>query len=206
MSLKRYLLGALITAALSACPGEKKTDPPKDKPTPETPKPDPKADTMKADTKPTTAAAGATSASGKIESKSGSTVTGEITFTQNGDKLDVVMKVSGATPGEHAVHVHEKGDCSDPEAKNAGGHFNPKGMDHGSPTAEKHHPGDFGNLTVAADGTGTLTLSVGELTIADGPMSVVGKAVVFHEKADDFKTQPTGNAGGRQGCAVIAAK
>ena len=180
--MNKFLLSVLVLLALAACPKKEKTIEPVAKPTP-TP-----------------------NAVGALESRSGSTLVGEVSFTQNGEKLDVLIKVSGATPGEHAVHVHETGDCSAPDAKSAGGHFNPDKMEHGAPTADKRHPGDFGNLTVGADGTGTLALSAGILTIADGPMSVVGKALIVHEKADDFTTQPTGNAGGRQGCAVISAK
>jgi Cu-Zn family superoxide dismutase len=181
--MKQSLLSVCILLALGGCPKESKT-------------------TNPTDNKP----AAGPKAGGTIESRSGSTLTGDVTFTQNGDKVDVVVKVSGATPGDHAVHVHETGDCSAPDAKSAGGHFNPNGMQHGAPTAEMHHPGDFGNLTVGADGTGTLTISAPMLTVTEGPMSVIGKAVIVHEKVDDFTTQPTGNAGGRQGCAVISAK
>jgi superoxide dismutase, Cu-Zn family len=180
--MKKSLLSVVVLLALVACPKKDKTTGPVAKPTP------------------------IPGAVGAIESRSGSTLIGEVSFTQNGDKVDVMIKVSGATPGEHAVHIHEKGDCSAPDAKSAGGHFNPNGVDHGNPTGDKHHPGDFGNLTIGADGSGTLNISAELLTIADGPLSVVGKALIVHEKPDDFTTQPTGNAGGRQGCAVIVAK
>jgi Cu-Zn family superoxide dismutase len=103
----------------------------------------------------------------------------------------------------HGLHVHEKGDCSDPEAKNAGGHFNPKGMPHAGPTAMQRHAGDLGNIEVKDVGTGDLEITSDMLTVRPGPNSVVGRSVVFHEKADDLTTQPTGNAGGRLGCGVI---
>ena len=139
-----------------------------------------------------------------IEPRSGSTVTGTATFTElPGGAVKAVVKIEKAPPGTHGLHIHEKGDCSDPEAKSAGGHFNPSTMPHAGPMDKEHHAGDLGNIEIAADGTGTLTIETSMLTVKPGPNSVVGKAVVFHEKADDLKTQPTGNAGGRLGCGVV---
>ena len=152
------------------------------------------------------AAPAAKKAGGKIESRSGSKVTGDVLFVQGADgKVAVTVHVAGAAPGDHGVHLHEKGDCSAPDAASAGGHFNPAGQAHGAPTSAHHHAGDFGNIHVGADGTGTLTLTSSDLSVAPGPNSVVGHGLIVHEKADDMMTQPTGNAGGRQGCAVISA-
>jgi superoxide dismutase, Cu-Zn family len=139
-----------------------------------------------------------------IESKSGSAVTGTATFTElptGGVRAQV--HIEHAAPGTHGLHIHEKGDCSDPEAKNAGGHFNPGGMQHAGPKEMKRHAGDLGNIEIKADGTGDLDITTDLLTVKPGPNSVVGRGVVFHEKADDLTTQPTGNAGGRLGCGVI---
>ena len=141
-----------------------------------------------------------------IESRSGSTVTGTATFTQAGGAVHIVVDVNNAPEGVHAVHLHEKGDCSAPDATSAGGHFNPTHMAHGAPEAAQHHAGDFGNMTVGADGHGHLELDSTMLTVAPGEMSVVGHAIVVHGKADDMTTQPTGNAGGRIGCGVVALK
>ena len=139
-----------------------------------------------------------------IEAKSGSTVTGTATFTElSTGGVRAHVHIEKATPGTHGLHVHEKGDCSDPEAKSAGGHFNPGSMEHAGPMDPKRHAGDLGNIEIKADGTGDLDLTSDMLTVKPGPNSVVGKAVVFHEKADDLKTQPTGNAGGRFGCGVV---
>lgn len=139
-----------------------------------------------------------------IESRSGSTVSGMATFTElPGGGVKVVVHIEKAPPGTHGLHIHEKGDCSDPEAKSAGGHFNPTTMNHAGPMDKEHHAGDLGNIEIKADGTGTLEITSTMLTVKPGPNSVVGRSVVFHEKADDFKTQPTGNAGGRLGCGVI---
>ncbi len=140
-----------------------------------------------------------------IESRSGSNVTGWATFTDRSTGgVAVVVHIENAPPGMHGLHVHEKGDCSAPDASSAGGHFNPGGMQHAGPTDTHRHAGDLGNITIESNGTGHLELVTDLLTVRPGPNSVVGKAVVFHEKADDLKTQPTGNAGGRLGCGVVA--
>ena len=144
------------------------------------------------------------SASARLESRSGSTVTGTATSTElPGGGVKAVVHVEKAPPGTHGLHIHEKGDCSDPEAKSAGGHFNPTSMPHAGPMDAQHHAGDLGNIEIKADGTGDLEITCPMLTVKAGPNSVVGKAVIFHEKADDLKTQPTGNAGGRLACGVI---
>jgi Cu-Zn family superoxide dismutase len=143
-------------------------------------------------------------ATATIESKSGSKVTGKAEFTEmasGGTKVEIWIE--NATPGSHGLHLHEKGDCSAPDATSAGGHFNAAGNPHAAPTDSKHHNGDLGNIEIGADGKGHLSITSDLLTVAPGPNSVKGKAVVFHEKADDMKTQPTGNAGGRFGCGVI---
>lgn len=141
-----------------------------------------------------------------IEARSGSALKGTATFTQNGDVVHVVVEVSNAPEGVHAVHLHEKGDCSAPDAASAGGHFNPTGMAHGSPDAPAHHAGDFGNMTVGEEGHGRLELDSTMLTVLPGDRSVVGRAIVVHAKADDMTTQPSGNAGGRIGCGVVVGK
>ncbi|MEO8431566.1 MAG: superoxide dismutase family protein [Acidobacteriota bacterium] len=150
------------------------------------------------------AAAGGMEARATIESKSGSTVQGTAVFSELGSGgVRVRVHIENAPPGTHGLHLHEKGDCSDPEAKSAGGHFNPGQMPHAGPMAEKRHAGDLGNIEIGADGKGDLDVRSDLLTVKPGPNSVVGRAVVFHEKADDLTTQPTGNAGGRLGCGVI---
>ncbi len=144
------------------------------------------------------------SARATLESKSGSTVTGMATFAEvAGGGVRVHVHVENAPPGTHGLHLHEKGDCSDPEAKSAGGHFNPGTMPHAGPMVEKRHAGDLGNIEIGADGKGDLDIKSDLLTVTAGTYSVVGRSVVFHEKADDFMTQPTGNAGGRLACGVI---
>ena len=139
-----------------------------------------------------------------IESRSDSKVTGKVIFTQNSSgQTKAEVWISNATPGMHGLHIHEKGDCSAPDAASAGGHFNAAGNPHAAPTDKAHHNGDFGNIEIGADGKGHMVITSDMLTVTDGPNCVVGKSVIFHEKADDLKTQPTGAAGARYGCGVV---
>jgi Cu-Zn family superoxide dismutase len=139
-----------------------------------------------------------------IESKSDSHVTGKATFREAHGKVTLKLKIEGAEPGTHAVHLHEKGDCTAPDGVSAGGHWNPTHEDHGKWVTPPFHRGDIGNVEVGADGRGTLTLTTDLWTIGGAPETdVVGKGIIIHAKADDFTTQPTGNAGGRVGCGVV---
>lgn len=149
------------------------------------------------------AAATGAQASATLESRSGSTVTGQATFTETQGGVLVEILVQHAPPGWHAVHVHEKGDCSAEDASSAGGHFNPETKSHGSPHAPEHHAGDLGNLWVDEHGEGRHVLLMPALTVADGPSSVRGRALIVHASVDDLVTQPTGNAGGRIACGEI---
>jgi Cu/Zn superoxide dismutase len=74
--------------------------------------------------------------------------------------------LTGVTAGDHGFHIHETGDCSSADYKSAGGHFNPTGAPHGAPSDAAHHAGDLGNITIAADGTGTLSISTSMLTVS----------------------------------------
>ncbi|MBA3396386.1 MAG: superoxide dismutase family protein [Deltaproteobacteria bacterium] len=138
--------------------------------------------------------------------KSKSKTKGTITFMEVEGGVEVTAELEGLKPGDHAWHVHEKGDCSAPDASSAGGHFNPSGKKHGAPDADEHHEGDFGNLTAGKDGKASKTFVMKGITLGEGDTSIVGKGFIVHEKADDMKTQPTGNAGGRIACGVIEAK
>jgi Cu-Zn family superoxide dismutase len=143
-----------------------------------------------------------------MESKSGSALTGTATFVRGeGAQITLTVAVAGVTPGEHAAHIHQNGDCSADDGSSAGGHWNPTTSEHGKWGAEMHHLGDIGNIVVGEDGTGTITLTTEKWTLGDGgPTDVVGKSIIVHTSADDFATQPTGNAGGRIGCGVIKAQ
>src|SRR5262249_25437234 len=112
-------------------------------------------------------------AGGALESKSGSTVVGMVSVSEAKAGVHLTIAVTNATPGKHGVHLHETGDCSSPDGKSAGGHFNPDNATHGAPGAGPHHGGDLGNMEVGADGKGKLDIDVPELTVAPGPHSVV---------------------------------
>ena len=130
-------------------------------------------------------------------------VTGVVTFTeQPGSGVQVVARVQGAPAGTHGLHLHEGSACDAPDFQTAGGHFNPTGSPHGGPASPQRHAGDFGNVEVGDDGTGTADVTSPTLTI-DGPSGAMGHAVVLHAQADDLTTQPTGNSGGRIACGVV---
>ena len=154
---------------------------------------------------PAQESAPAPGAAAHIESKSGSSLTGHATFTEHDGMVTLELTVQGAPAGELAVHLHENADCSAADGSSAGPHWNPGGVEHGRWGAAPFHMGDVGNLQVGADGTGSMTLTTDLWSIRSGDAGrdVVGRSVVVHEKADDFKTQPTGAAGGRIGCGVI---
>jgi len=132
----------------------------------------------------------------------GNSVSGTVTFTRFQTGVKIVADVSGLTPGLHGFHVHEFGDCSAPDAASAGGHFNPTQTHHGAPDMPFRHVGDFGNLVADASGNAHYE-RVDTIIVLNGGNSVIGHALIVHEKVDDLQTQPTGNAGGRVACGVI---
>lgn len=142
-------------------------------------------------------------ATAKLEAKSGSKAAGTVTFTKEGNGIKVVANVTGVEPGKHGFHIHEKGDCSATDAATAGGHFNPGSAAHGAPGTAVRHAGDLGNIDIKKDGTGVLKISVKDPKDFSAWADIAGKAVILHEKADDLKTQPTGDAGKRIACGVI---
>lgn len=139
-----------------------------------------------------------------LEAKSGSKVAGVVNFTERDGQVRIEVKASGLTPNaEHAIHIHEKGDCSAPDATSAGGHFNPDNQPHGHPMEAKRHAGDLPNLRASSSGNATATYDVKGLTLDNDFRGVLQRAVVIHAKADDYKSQPAGDAGGRIACGVI---
>jgi superoxide dismutase, Cu-Zn family len=143
-------------------------------------------------------------ASAGLSPTKGNKTIGEATFEQVGGKVKVVVFVQGLKPGqEHGLHIHEKGDCSSGDGMSAGGHFNPHGKPHGHPTSSERHAGDLPSLKANKAGRGNVQVEVDQLTVTPGPASVVGRAVIVHASPDDYKTQPTGNAGARLACGVI---
>lgn len=143
------------------------------------------------------------SASAAIEARSGSSLSGTAVFTKSDAGVHVEVKLSGVSPGEHGVHIHEVGDCSADDAKSAGGHFNPEKTQHGAPGSDAHHAGDFGNITIGPEGTGTLALTSADISLEEAPSAIIGRAIIIHGGADDLTSQPSGAAGPRIGCGVI---
>ena len=137
--------------------------------------------------------------------KEGSNLSGKAVLTDTAEGLKISLSLENVPPGKHGFHIHENGACAD-EGKAAGGHFNPDHVSHGllSKDGFSHaHAGDLGNVEVGADGRGKLATTLRGLSLSEGKYNVAGKAIILHEKEDDFG-QPTGNAGGRIGCGVIS--
>jgi len=134
----------------------------------------------------------------------GSPVTGTLKMTDGPKGLSVVGDVNGLTPGLHGFHVHEFGDCSD-SGKAAGSHYNPANKPHGNALKdgqEHAHAGDMGNVEANSQGVAHVNVTIPGMALAGGKMNAAGRAVIVHEKADDFG-QPVGNAGGRVGCGLV---
>lgn len=175
-----------------------------------------KTDTGTGDTGTTTDTgtdAAAPTAVATITQTSDAGITGTATFVQNGATVTATVTLSGASDGQHGVHLHANPMCGELNGDGgpgtaAGGHWNPADASHGLPTETPHHLGDMGNITITG-GTGTLTLTSTEWVVAPSTAtnSVVGRAVIIHALVDQgADAQPIGAAGGRQACGVITAQ
>lgn len=139
-----------------------------------------------------------------LEAKSGSEVDGTVNFTQQSGVVRMEVKASGLKPNsEHGIHIHEKGDCSAPDATSAGGHFNPDHQPHGHPREMKRHAGDLPNLRADGQGQATANYEIKGITLDQDFRGVLQRAVVIHVQPDDYKTQPSGDSGSRIACGVI---
>ena len=148
---------------------------------------------------------GGPSAMAKLEPTRGNATTGMAMFHAMGDKVMLHVRVEGLKPGQaHGFHVHEKGDCSSGDGMSTGGHFNPLGKPHGAHDAAERHAGDLPSLTADANGRVDVHLTLSGLSIGSGATDIVGRGLIVHAQPDDYKTQPTGNAGARIACGVIA--
>jgi len=131
---------------------------------------------------------------------------GEVTFEQVGNKVRVGAVVRGLKPGsEHGFHIHQVGDCSSGDGKSTKGHFNPHGKPHGHHASRAHHAGDLPSLRATNNGHAKLDAMLDGITLVPGPITIVGRGIIVHADPDDYKTQPTGNAGARIACGVIKA-
>jgi len=130
---------------------------------------------------------------------------GNVVIWDKGSGVELQLEFHDLAPGEHAIHFHQMPKCEVPDFKSAGGHFNPEGKKHGFDSPEGHHAGDMKNFTVGADGKAKIKLEDADVSLKEGPHSLLtnGAAVVVHAKADDYKTDPSGNSGDRIACGVI---
>ena len=140
-----------------------------------------------------------------FESKSKSNVTGTATFIEKNGAVTFVAKLSGLNPGVHAIHIHEKADCTAADGSSAGGHWNPTFKKHGKWGDAEYHKGDIGNFTADEKGNGTITLTTTEWCIGcdDATKNILGKGLIVHQGQDDFTSQPAGNAGARVACSGL---
>jgi Cu-Zn family superoxide dismutase len=140
-----------------------------------------------------------------FETKSNSGVTGTATFIQKNNEVTLVAKLAGLKPGEHAIHIHEKADCSAADAASAGGHWNPTFKKHGRWGDTECHKGDIGNFLADEKGNATITFKTDQWCIkcGDETKDIINKGLIVHEKPDDYVTQPTGAAGARVACSGI---
>ena len=140
----------------------------------------------------------------QLQPTKGSKTFGEATFEQVGSKVRVLVNVQGLKPGqEHGFHIHEVGDCSSGDGMSTKGHFNPFGRPHAHPGSG--HAGDLPALKADKAGRAKLDVILDDITVTPGPGSIIGRGLIVHADPDDYKTQPTGNAGARIACGVIRA-
>lgn len=144
-------------------------------------------------------------ATATLEPRSGSKVSGTVSFQAVGQKVRVEASIAGLTPGEHGFHVHEVGDCSAADATSAKGHFNPAAKAHGHHGGAERHAGDMPNLVADASGKAMLSAELDMLSLTEGPTGILKRSVVIHADPDDYKSQPAGNSGKRVACGVIRA-
>ena len=140
-----------------------------------------------------------------LASASGSLVSGRLVVVPMGRGVHLTGEIGGLQPGSsHGFHIHEKGDCSAADASSAGGHFNPAAQPHGRAGHGAHHAGDADNLVADANGVARVDAHVDGVTLGGGAANdIAGRAIVVHAAADDYRSQPAGNAGARVACGVI---
>lgn len=140
-----------------------------------------------------------------FETKSNSRTKGTAYFIEKKGIVYFTAKLNGLTPGTHAIHIHEKSDCSAIDGSSAGGHWNPTFKKHGKWGSQEHHKGDIGNFEVKQNGTASIEFKTDQWCIGcdDETKNIVNKSVIIHQGADDYTSQPAGNAGARIACTAI---
>lgn len=138
--------------------------------------------------------------------KSDSNVSGNVVFKEVDGEVSMTAIISGLTPGQHAIHIHDSADCTSTDGSSAGGHWNPTAKPHGKWGAETgYHKGDIGNFTADENGNGTISITTKEWCIGcgDDTKDILGKGIIVHAGVDDLTSQPSGAAGARVSCAGI---
>ena len=144
-------------------------------------------------------------AEANLSPASASLVSGRVALVPQADGVHITGVIGGLPRGKQAAfHVHEKGDCSAMDASSAGGHFNPATQPHGRAGSGAHHAGDMDNLQANAEGVVHVDVHLRGVTLGGGAANdIAGRALVVHAGADDYHSQPAGNAGARVACGVI---
>jgi Cu-Zn family superoxide dismutase len=140
------------------------------------------------------------------DAKGTSVGTAVVSEVKGGSGVTIKLNLMNLPPGDHALHIHQNAKCEAPGFTTAGGHFNPDKKQHGLDNPAGHHAGDMPNFTVDAKGKAKTTVTDSSVNMGDGDPSVFangGTALMIHAKADDMKTDPTGNAGDRIACGTI---
>lgn len=142
----------------------------------------------------------------ELEAKNSTAVNGNVVFTEHEGIVSMIAEIKNLQPGEHAIHLHEKSDCSSDDGKSTGGHWNPTLVNHGKwGDKSGFHLGDIGNFVADENGTGNITFSTDLwcLDCDDKNKNIIGKAIIVHQGIDDFTSQPSGAAGSRISCGGI---
>lgn len=199
-----YLAAACLFVFAVACKKDKKEEA---ETTPETKVETTTESSTPASTSSANTTATKTKVTVKLEAKSDSSVKGTAVFSQSESGIVTMIAVlGGLSEGTHAIHLHEKSDCSSADGKSTGGHWNPTAQPHGKWGDDKgYHKGDIGNFTADANGNGTITHITNEWCIGceDPQKDILGKAVIVHQGTDDFTSQPSGAAGSRVSCGAV---
>ena len=142
-----------------------------------------------------------------LHPKNGSSLKGEAVFKKKGESIIILVQIANLKEGEYAVHIHQVGDCSAEDGSSAGGHWNPTQQNHGKWGTFPFHSGDIGNIIIDKDEKGSIKRATDRrwcVDCSDEKKDILNKSIIVHEKADDFISQPSGDAGRRIGCGVIS--